>query len=65
MRALVTGAGGFIRGVLVEELTARGHGVRGLFLPAEDAGKAAALGVEIVAAKKGCARFSWWPRLRP
>jgi nucleoside-diphosphate-sugar epimerase len=47
MKALVTGAGGFIGSFLVKGLVERGHSVRGLFLPGEDASAAEKLGVEV------------------
>lgn len=46
MKALVTGAGGFIGSFLVKGLLDRGYAVRGLFLPGEDATAAQRLGVE-------------------
>jgi nucleoside-diphosphate-sugar epimerase len=48
MKALVTGAGGFIGSFLAEGLIERGHTVRGLFLPGENEIRALKLGVEIV-----------------
>lgn len=48
MKALVTGAGGFIGSHLVTELTEKGHSVSGLFLPGEDAAKTEATGVKIL-----------------
>ncbi|MFZ5572756.1 MAG: SDR family NAD(P)-dependent oxidoreductase [Thermodesulfobacteriota bacterium] len=48
MKALVTGAGGFIGSFLVAELIRRGHTVRALLLPQEDAAAAMELGAEIV-----------------
>jgi len=47
MKALVTGAGGFIGSFLVRGLVERGYSVRGLFLPNEDAAAAQRLGVEV------------------
>jgi nucleoside-diphosphate-sugar epimerase len=47
MKALVTGAGGFIGTYLVRGLVERGHAVRGLFMPGEDAAAAVKLGVEV------------------
>jgi nucleoside-diphosphate-sugar epimerase len=47
MKALVTGAGGFIGSFLVRGLVERGYRVRGLFLPGEDAAAAEKLGVEV------------------
>jgi nucleoside-diphosphate-sugar epimerase len=47
MKALVTGAGGFIGSFLVAGLHSRGYSVRGLFLPGEDAAGAERLGVEV------------------
>lgn len=48
MRALVTGAGGFIGSFLVRGLQQRNYTLRALFLPEEDAAKALGLGAEIV-----------------
>lgn len=48
MKALVTGATGFIGSVLVRELIRQGHQIRALVLPAEDAGTLEKPGVEIV-----------------
>ena len=47
MKALVTGAGGFIGSFLLRELKKRGYTIRTLFLPEEDAAEALELGVEI------------------
>ncbi len=47
MKALVTGAGGFIGSFLIAGLIERGYSVRGLFLPGEDASGAERRGVEI------------------
>ena len=47
MRALVTGAGGFIGRRLVFSLMAKGYAVRGLYLPEEDAEAAISHGVEV------------------
>ncbi|RJP77774.1 MAG: NAD-dependent epimerase/dehydratase family protein [Desulfobacteraceae bacterium] len=47
MNVLVTGTGGFIGYHLAKELKTRGCQVRGLFLPQEDAGPCAALGIEV------------------
>jgi 2-alkyl-3-oxoalkanoate reductase len=47
MKALVTGAGGFIGSFVARGLTERGYSVRGLFLPDEDAAAAERLGVEV------------------
>lgn len=47
MKALVTGAGGFIGSFVARGLIERGHSVRGLFLPGEDAAAAERLGVEV------------------
>ncbi|MBN1654392.1 MAG: SDR family NAD(P)-dependent oxidoreductase [Deltaproteobacteria bacterium] len=47
MRALITGAGGFIGSFLIQELVKKGYLVRALFLPGEDATKSEALGVEV------------------
>jgi len=47
MKALVTGAGGFIGRALVAGLHSRGYAVRGLFLPGEDAAAVEKLGVEV------------------
>ena len=47
MKALVTGAGGFIGSYLVGALKEKGYEVRGLFLPDEDASSSEELGVEI------------------
>ncbi len=48
MRALVTGAGGFIGQRLVSKLLAKGYAVRGLYLPEEEAEAARRAGVEVV-----------------
>jgi 2-alkyl-3-oxoalkanoate reductase len=48
MKALVTGATGFIGAVLVRELFSKGHRVRALVLPGEDASGMQKMGVEIV-----------------
>ena len=48
MRALVTGAGGFIGRRLVPVLMAKGYAVRGVYLPGEDAAAAEREGVEVV-----------------
>lgn len=47
MKALVTGAGGFIGSHLALELIKRGTAVRGLFLPQEDAAAMEKAGVEV------------------
>jgi nucleoside-diphosphate-sugar epimerase len=47
LKALVTGAGGFIGSFLLRELEKRGYKIRTLFLPEEDATEALGLGVEI------------------
>ena len=47
MKALVTGAGGFIGCRLLSSLLAKGYAVRGLYLPGEDAGAATREGVEV------------------
>ncbi|MBN2225284.1 MAG: NAD-dependent epimerase/dehydratase family protein [Deltaproteobacteria bacterium] len=47
MKALVTGAGGFVGRFLVAGLIERGYSVRGMFLPGEDAAAAQKLGVEV------------------
>jgi nucleoside-diphosphate-sugar epimerase len=47
MKALVTGAGGFIGSFLTAGLHSRGYSIRGLFLPGEDAAAAQKLGVEV------------------
>jgi nucleoside-diphosphate-sugar epimerase len=47
MKALVTGAGGFIGSFLCAGLIDRKYAVRGLFLPDEDASAAERLGVEV------------------
>ena len=47
MKALITGAGGFIGSHLVKALSDSGWGMRGLFLPGEDASAAEARGVEV------------------
>jgi len=47
MKALVTGAGGFIGSHLAEELINRGYAVRGLFMPDEHADHLEAMGVEV------------------
>jgi nucleoside-diphosphate-sugar epimerase len=48
MKALITGAGGFIGSFLLKELVRRGYSVRTLFLPDEDATEAQQLKAEIV-----------------
>ncbi len=48
MKALVTGAGGFIGSFLLKELLRRGYSARALFLPDEDASDAQQLKAEIV-----------------
>ncbi len=48
MRALVTGAAGFIGCHLAKALKEKGYFVRGLIMPHEDGGELEALGVEIV-----------------
>ncbi len=48
MKALITGAGGFIGKQLLTTWVESGHTARALFLPGEDAGVAEALGVEVV-----------------
>ena len=48
MKAMVTGAGGFIGSFLTRALIHRGYAVRGLFLAGEDAAAAEAMGVEVV-----------------
>ncbi len=47
MKALVTGAGGFIGSFLSQALLDKGYSVRGLFLPREDAAAAEKAGLEI------------------
>ncbi len=47
MNALVTGAGGFIGTFLTAELLAKGHTVRALALPGEDASRLLGLGVDV------------------
>ena len=47
MKALVTGAGGFIGSFLVKALKQKNYEIRGLFLPDEDASLAKGLGVEV------------------
>jgi nucleoside-diphosphate-sugar epimerase len=47
MKALVTGAGGFIGSFVARGLLDRGYTVRGLFLPGEDAAAAERLGIEV------------------
>ncbi len=47
MKALVTGAGGFIGSFLVKALRSKEYEIRGLFLPNEDATESEKLGVEI------------------
>ena len=47
MKALITGAGGFIGSHLVRALHDEGWEMRGLFLPVEDASRAEKLGVEV------------------
>ncbi|HNW27122.1 MAG TPA: NAD-dependent epimerase/dehydratase family protein [Spirochaetota bacterium] len=47
MKALVTGATGFIGSVLAKELMARGHGVRALAFPEEKVSELAEMGAEI------------------
>ena len=48
MKALVTGAGGFIGSYLLRALQQRNYRLRALFLPEEDAAEALGLGAEIV-----------------
>lgn len=48
MKALVTGAGGFIGTFLLKALNKKNYEIRGLFLPDEDGTFAEGLGVEIV-----------------
>jgi len=48
MKALVTGAGGFIGRRLIPRLIAKGYAVRGLYLPDEDAEAALRQGREVV-----------------
>jgi nucleoside-diphosphate-sugar epimerase len=48
MKALITGAGGFIGAFLLEELVRKGYETRCLFLPQEDATHAKALGSQIL-----------------
>ncbi|MBT3310938.1 MAG: NAD-dependent epimerase/dehydratase family protein [Desulfobacterales bacterium] len=48
MKALVTGAGGFIGSFILKELVSRGYEARALFLPHEDSTGAEKSGVEIV-----------------
>lgn len=47
MKALVTGAGGFIGSFLSKALLDSGHEVRGLFLPTENADTATTLGIDV------------------
>jgi len=48
MKALITGAGGFIGSFLLEELINKQYEVRALFMPDENADIASGLGAEIV-----------------
>ncbi len=48
MKALVTGAGGFIGSFLVKTLNQKNYEIRGLFLPDEDVSFARGQGVEII-----------------
>ena len=47
MKALVTGAGGFIGSFLLDALRKKKYKIRGLFLPDEDASEAEKLGAEV------------------